>query len=71
MEDFIAAAIVIVGFFLLTACLGLLLSWPLSLLWNGCLVPAVSGLHEVGILQMWGITFICGCLFRSSSSSAK
>jgi hypothetical protein len=33
-----------------------LLSWPVMMLWNGCLVPAVEGLREIGWLQAWGIS---------------
>jgi hypothetical protein len=36
--------------------LSFLLSWPVMMLWNGCLVPAVEGLREIGWLQAWGIS---------------
>lgn len=36
--------------------LSFLLSWPVMALWNGCLVPAVEGLREIGWLQAWGIS---------------
>lgn len=49
--------------------LGLLLSFPVMLLWNGCLVPAVSGLSEITWLQAWGILIVCNILFKSSSST--
>ena len=48
--------------------LGLFLAWPMSMLWNGCLVPAATGLHEVGIIQMWGISILMGFLFSGVSS---
>jgi hypothetical protein len=47
---------------------GFLLSWPLMLLWNGCLVPAVPSVHEVGWLQMWGIAILCSFLFKTTVS---
>jgi len=35
-----------------------LFSYPLMLLWNGCLVPAIPGIQEVEWLQMWGIALL-------------
>lgn len=49
----------------------LLLSFPLMLLWNNCLVPAVTTLKEVGWLQMWGISILIGLLFKPSTASTK
>ena len=43
-----------------------LFSYPLMLLWNGCLVPAIPALEEVGWLQMWGISILIGALTRSN-----
>jgi hypothetical protein len=51
--------------------LSFLLSYPLMLLWNLCLVPAVTTLKEVGWLQMWGIVFLLNCLFKTSVSTKK
>lgn len=51
--------------------LSFVLSWPVMALWNGCLVDAVSGVKEITWLQGWGISILCGCLFKSSSSSSK
>ena len=39
------------------------------MLWNGCLVDAVSGLKEVTWLQAWGITILCGFLFKTTVNS--
>jgi hypothetical protein len=44
---------------------GLILSLPVMWLWNACLVPAVSGLNEIGWLQAWGILILCGLLFKT------
>jgi hypothetical protein len=49
--------------------LSFLLSWPIYMLWNGCLVDAVSTLKEVTWLQAWGISVLFGLLFKSSNSS--
>jgi hypothetical protein len=59
------------GFFAIIAAVGFLLSYPLMLLWNGCLVPAVSGVHTVSWLQMWGLVVLFGWLFKSSNSTTK
>ena len=39
---------------------GLLFSFPLMLLWNGCLVGAIAGVNPVGWVQMWGIVILTG-----------
>ena len=62
---------------LMTALLGIgsllllsfLLSWPVFMLWNGCLVGAIAGVATVTWLQAWGITVLCAFLFKSSTSS--
>ena len=46
--------------------LSFLLSWPVYMLWNGCLVSAVAGVSEVTWLQAWGITVLCGFLFKTT-----
>ena len=68
MNKLIGAIVVIV---VLVVTLGLVLSFPLMLLWNGCLVPAVNGLNEVSWLQMWGISVLIGLMFKSSTSSKE
>ena len=47
--------------------LSFLMSWPVYMLWNGCLVDAVTGVREVTWLQAWGITILCSFLFRPTS----
>jgi len=49
--------------------LSFLLSWPVYMLWNGCLVGAVAGVSEVTWLQAWGLTVLCGFLFKSNVST--
>ena len=51
--------------------LSFLLSWPVYMLWNGCLVGAVAGVSEVTWLQAWGLTILCGFLFKSTSTTSK
>ena len=48
--------------------LGAVFSFPVYLLWNGCLVGLVDGVHEITWLQSWGILILCGLLFKSSVS---
>ena len=43
-----------------------LLSWPVMELWNQCLVPAVEGIREIGWIQAWGISALCGVLFKAN-----
>jgi hypothetical protein len=51
--------------------LSFLLSWPVYMLWNGCLVGVVAGVSEVSWLQAWGLTVLCGFLFKSNVSNSK
>ena len=38
--------------------ISMVMAYPLMILWNKCLIPAVPGLQEVEWLQMWGITVL-------------
>lgn len=51
--------------------LSFLLSLPVYLLWNGCLVGAVAGVSQVSWLQAWGITVLCGFLFKTSTHTSS
>ena len=59
----------VVGIITLVLVVSFLLSWPVMMLWNGCLVGAVDGVHEVSWLQAWGISVLCGFLFRTTTST--
>jgi hypothetical protein len=48
-----------------------LLSWPVYMLWNGCLVDAVTILKEVTWLQAWGINLLCGMMFKATITTKK
>lgn len=63
----IGAAIAVV---LLVVVISLVLALPVMWLWNGCLIPAVSGVHEITWLQAWGLSILCGFLFKNSTSSS-
>ena len=45
---------------------GAVLAYPMMLLWNGCLVPAIPGLKEVSFLQMWGLSILSNYLFKTN-----
>ena len=44
-----------------------LMSWPVMMLWNGCLVDAVAGVKEITWMQGWGISILAGILFKETS----
>jgi hypothetical protein len=44
-----------------------LFSWPVMMLWNGCLVDAVTGVKDISWLQAWGLSVLCGLLFNKTS----
>lgn len=68
MNAFVTVMGAVVGFVLLVVVLGLIFALPVMWLWNACLVPAVTGVHEIGWIQAWGISILCSLLFKSSSS---
>lgn len=56
---------------LLVVVIGLLVSFPIMLLWNYCLVPAVSIASEITWLQAWGLLILFHALFKSSTYVKK
>lgn len=67
MSNIVAAIIAIV----LGVMLSFILSWPVMMLWNECLIPAVPSLNQIGWLQAWGISILFGFLFKSSINPSK
>jgi hypothetical protein len=61
----------ILGVVALIVLLGLVLSLPIWLLWNSCLVPAIDGINEITWLQAWGLNILCTGLFKDTSVSKK
>ena len=47
---------------LLVAVQLLLFVWPFQLCWNEFLVPAIAGVHEIGLLQAMGLICMCQIL---------
>lgn len=48
--------------------LGGLLALPVMWLWNGCLVPAIPAIVEVGWLQSWGLMILSSLLVKSTTT---
>lgn len=61
--------VVLLGFAILFGA-SFIMSYPVYLLWNGCLVGAVAGVSEVTWLQAWGLAILSGLLFKTTSSSS-
>ena len=59
---------VTIGAILLIVTLSFLLSWPVMVLWNECLVPAVQGINEVTWLKAWGLSVLAGFLFNKTTT---
>ena len=59
----------IVGFIAIFVILSFILVWPVMALWNGCLVGAVDGVHQITWLQAWGISILCSFLFKSTNTN--
>jgi hypothetical protein len=59
----------IIGGLALIVLLSFLMSWPVYMLWNECLVGAVDGVHTVEWTTAWGISLLFGLLFKSHTSS--
>ena len=71
MMDAIEKIFLFVGIIAVLVFISFLLSWPTMMLWNDCLVPAVSGLKEVEWMQAWGIQLLAGILFGQTGFSWK
>lgn len=66
MKVSFTTAIALIGLMIF---ISFLLSLPVMLLWNGCLVGAIDGVREIGWLQAWGLTILCSFLFKTSAST--
>ena len=66
MKEAFVALGAIVAFIASLLFLSFLLSWPVMMLWNGCLVGAIDGVREVTWLQAWGLQFLFGLLFKAT-----
>lgn len=50
--------------------LSALFSVPFWLLWNACMVPAVSVTNEITFLQAWGLCFLLSSVCKSTTTSS-
>ena len=64
-DPIVALTAVVIGIVTLLF-ISFLLSWPVMTLWNECLMPAVTGIKEIGWIQAWGISTLCGILFNTT-----
>lgn len=71
MSNLFGAFITVIGGIVFLVFLSFLLSWPVYMLWNGCLVDAVEGVKQVTWLQAWGLNFLCGILFKTTVKSKE
>ena len=68
MSNLFGAFITVLGGIVFLVFLSFLLSWPVYMLWNGCLVDAVQGVKEVTWLQAWGLSLLAGIMFKTNVS---
>jgi hypothetical protein len=66
MSDFVTSLFAVLAGIAVLLFLSFLLSWPVYMLWNGCLVDAVTVVKPIGWLQAWGITILAAFLFKNS-----
>lgn len=68
MKNLITKVLIIVSALAMYAFVSVVLSIPVLLLWNW-LVPTIFGITKINLGQAWGISLLCGLLFRQGSSS--
>jgi len=71
MKDVIEVVGTVVGSVAAILVISFLLSWPVMMLWNGCLVGAIDGVREIGWLQAWGLQFLLNLMFKSTVSTKQ
>jgi hypothetical protein len=49
--------------------LGFILAFPVQLLWNWALVPAVNGINPIGFWQAWGLMVLFSILFKNTTTT--
>ena len=64
MKEIIGSVVSIVG---LTILLGLVCGLPVMWLWDW-LMPTIFGLKEITLFQAWGLSALCGLLFKDNTS---
>lgn len=69
--DLTKAFVTVISSILFLVFLSFLLSWPVYMLWNGCLVDAVEGVKQVTWLQAWGLNVLAGFLFGKTTHTKE
>jgi hypothetical protein len=67
MENLQKIGLALVG----TAFLIIIMAWPIQLLWNSALVPAVDGVNPISFWQALGINLLATSLFKNNSVKVK
>ena len=57
----------VLGAFALAFALMVLFTYPVMLLWNGCLVPAISTFNPIAFWQSLGILVLINVLFNTTT----
>jgi hypothetical protein len=65
------ALFTIIGGLALIVFISFLLSLPVMLLWDAVIPQIFTGLHEITWMQAWGLSLLCGLLFKSHTGSSK
>ena len=72
MNELVFSALGKIGFIIgLVIVISFLLSFPVYLLWNGCLVGAIDGVREVSWVQAWGIMILAALLIKNVEVKSK
>jgi len=71
MKNLTKGLVLFLGGIVLIASIAAILAIPTQLLWNGCLVPAVDGINEIGFLQALGINILSSILFKQTISNRE
>ena len=61
---------IVVGFSLIVF-ISFILSLPVMLLWDAVIPQIFTGLHEITWMQAWGLSLLCGLLFKSHTTSSS
>lgn len=64
MMNFIGSAITVFGLIILVS---LVCALPVMWLWDW-LMPTIFGLKEITLFQAWGLSALCGLLFKDNTS---
>ena len=70
MDEILSAIIVVAIVIVVIAVLSILVAFPVKWCWN-YVMPYLFGLPVLNWGRAWCITFLCGVLLKSSSSSSS